>query len=84
MLTLVHRVIMGANTAGIYGAQIFRADDRPRYRRGFTIAIGVLAFGLILALVRYVDDRVRRRKAKTQGLESSGSESPIEDGERKG
>lgn len=54
---------MGANTAGIYGAQIFRADDRPRYRRGFSINIAVLTVGLSLAAVRYVDDLRSRRKA---------------------
>lgn len=53
---------MGANIAGIYGAQIFRADDRPRYRRGFSIGIAVLAVGLALALIRYIDDIWRRRR----------------------
>ena len=53
---------MGANIAGIYGAQIFRADDKPRYRRGFGIDIAVLAVGLFIATVRYVDDRLRRRR----------------------
>lgn len=53
---------MGANIAGIYGAQIFRADDKPKYRRGFSIGIGVLAFGVVVAAVRYVDDVVRRRR----------------------
>ncbi|RVX72962.1 hypothetical protein B0A52_03315 [Exophiala mesophila] len=55
-------VIMGANIAGIYGAQIFRSDDRPRYRRAFSVACAVLAFGLALAIVRYVDDIIRRRR----------------------
>lgn len=55
---------MGANIAGIYGAQIFRQDDRPRYRRGFSINIGVLAFGLALATVRFVDDWRRRKSSK--------------------
>lgn len=53
---------MGANIAGIYGAQIFRQDDRPRYRRAFSVACAVLAFGLALAIFRYVDDRLRRRR----------------------
>lgn len=53
---------MGANIAGIYGAQIFRQDDRPRYRRAFSINCAILAFGLSLALVRYVDDVLRRRR----------------------
>ncbi|KAL6249333.1 hypothetical protein RBB50_003186 [Rhinocladiella similis] len=55
-------VIMGANIAGIYGAQIFRSDDRPRYRRAFSVNCAVLAFGLVLAIGRYIDDVIRRRR----------------------
>lgn len=54
-------VIMGANIAGIYGAQIFRQDDKPKYRRAFSIACAVLAFGIALAIFRYLDDLRRRR-----------------------
>lgn len=61
---LMARVIMGANTAGIYGAQIFRNDDRPLYRRGFGINIGVLVVALTLATIRYIDDRRNRRRAQ--------------------
>lgn len=53
---------MGANIAGIYGAQIFRSDDRPRYRRAFSVNCAVLAFGLVLAIGRYIDDVIRRRR----------------------
>ncbi len=53
---------MGANIAGIYGAQIFRQDDRPRYRRGFSINIAVLTVGLSLAVARFLDDLLRRRR----------------------
>jgi hypothetical protein len=53
---------MGANIAGIYGAQIFREDDKPRYRRAFAIACAVLAVGLVLAIIRYLDDHIRRRR----------------------
>ncbi|KAH8704384.1 pantothenate transporter liz1 [Phaeosphaeriaceae sp. PMI808] len=66
-------VIMGANIAGIYGAQIFRQDDRPRYRRGFAVACAVLAVGLGLAIVRYVDNKIRLRR-KARNLEDSSSE----------
>jgi predicted MFS family arabinose efflux permease len=61
-------VIMGANIAGIYGAQIFRQDDSPLYRRGFGINIAVLAVGLALAIVRYVDDIIRRRRNRNQTI----------------
>ncbi|SPO01844.1 related to nicotinamide mononucleotide permease [Cephalotrichum gorgonifer] len=59
-------VIMGANIAGIYGAQIFRSDDKPRYRRGFSINIGVLTLGLTLAIIRYADDWIRRRRNRNR------------------
>jgi len=66
---------MGANIAGIYGAQIFRADDKPRYRRGFGIDIAVLAAGLFIATLRYLDDRLRRRRiAREVQLHESSSE----------
>ena len=59
---------MGANIAGIYGAQVFRADDRPRYRRAFTINLAILAFALLLAFGRMLDDlRTRRRKSRQVG-----------------
>lgn len=64
---------MGANIAGIYGAQIFRNDDRPRYRRAFAVACTVLAVGLLLAIFRFVEDRLRRRR-KARNLEDSSSE----------
>ncbi|KAF5018066.1 hypothetical protein F66182_9965 [Fusarium sp. NRRL 66182] len=54
-------VIMGANIAGIYGAQIFRSDDSPLYRRGFSINIGVLSLGLALAILRFFDDKIWRK-----------------------
>jgi hypothetical protein len=57
---------MGANIAGIYGAQIFRKDDSPLYRRGFSVAIAVLCFGLVLVAFRWIDDLRRRRKNKNQ------------------
>ena len=53
---------MGGNIAGIYGAQIFRQDDRPLYQRGFAVNISILVAGLLLAVVRFVDDFLRRRK----------------------
>lgn len=68
-------VIMGANIAGIYGAQIFRKDDSPLYRRGFSVAIAVLCFGLVLVFIRWLDDLRRRRKNKNnEQLEVAPSE----------
>lgn len=68
---------MGANIAGIYGAQIFRADDFPRYRRAFSIACAILAFGLIIAIVRYVDDMVKKRRKARQIGDVSSSDGDI-------
>lgn len=59
---------MGANIAGIYGAQIFRSDDKPLYRRGFGIGIAVLAVGLLLAVVRYLDGWLRKRRAARKAV----------------
>jgi hypothetical protein len=70
---------MGANTAGIYGAQIFRADDRPLYRRGFSINIAILAVAIGLAAVRFFDDLRRRRKQK--GLNELSEEASNEAGD---
>ena len=53
---------MGGNIAGIYGAQIFRRDDRPLYKRGFAVNIAILVVGLTLAVGRYIDDIIRRKK----------------------
>ncbi|KAK4220338.1 major facilitator superfamily domain-containing protein [Rhypophila decipiens] len=66
-------VIMGANIAGIYGAQIFRSEDKPLYLRGFSINLAILTTAIVLAIVRTVDDRIRRRFRKRN--EEAGSSS---------
>jgi hypothetical protein len=70
---------MNANIAGIYGAQIFRKDDKPLYRRGFSIACSVLSVGLTLAIARFVDTLLyRRRKAQqAEGDEGSDEENNV-------
>ena len=68
---------MGANIAGIYGAQIFRADDRPRYRRAFSIACAILAFGLVVAIIRYVDDKIKKRRKARQVDDVSSSDGDL-------
>ncbi|RVD88060.1 uncharacterized protein DFL_002258 [Arthrobotrys flagrans] len=67
-------IIMGANIAGIYGAQIFRSDDRPKYRRGFATGAAILAVAIALSTIRYVDDLIRRRKAANQEIGGAGSD----------
>lgn len=72
---------MGANIAGIYGAQIFRQDDRPRYRRAFSVACAILAFGLGLAIIRYIDDIWHRRRnaRKDSNIPSSENDNTSQD-----
>lgn len=75
---------MGANIAGIYGAQIFRADDKPMYRRGFSINIAVLTVGAFLAVVRYVDDIWRRRKIAKQVQDDFSDQTSQDEEKRRG
>jgi hypothetical protein len=67
---------MGANIAGIYGAQIFRSEDKPLYLVGFAIGIGIISTAITLAIIRLIDDIIKRRRAKnTIEIEpESGSE----------
>jgi hypothetical protein len=58
------RIIMSANIGAIYGAQIFQADDKPRYRRAFATNIGLLAAALALASARYIWEKYRVKKNK--------------------
>jgi hypothetical protein len=77
---------MGGNLAGIYGAQIFRQDDRPRYRRAFVIGLSILAGGILLSTIRYIDDKVLRRKGKNpNGTDkvTGDSNTGSEDGEER-
>ena len=81
---------MGANCAGIYGAQLFRQDDRPRYRRGFTVNICILALGLGLAVIRYIDDRVRKVRKRRGGdtiereATDSDNDNPVQESDKIG
>jgi hypothetical protein len=44
--------IMGANVAGIVGAQIFRSDDSPPfYPRGWTVILSLVATAVVATLV---------------------------------
>ncbi|KAK8088139.1 MFS transporter [Apiospora hydei] len=76
---------MGANIARIYGAQIFRKDDRPLYRGGFSVAIAVLCVGFVIALGRWIDDKRKQRKNKNQleGASSSSRDSNADAGAEK-
>lgn len=70
---------MGANIAGIYGAQIFREDDEPRYRRAFAVGIAIVALAICLAVTRFVDDFTRRRRKAGMGQSETGSDPAQQD-----
>lgn len=67
-------MITGANLAGVYGAQLYRSDDRPRYKRAFAVSLAVIAAGLTFAIVRLVDEKlVRGRKRREEDSTSDES-----------
>ncbi|PKS05148.1 hypothetical protein jhhlp_008515 [Lomentospora prolificans] len=59
-------IIMSANIAAIYGAQIFQADDKPLYRRAFSLNIGLLALAMLLAAARYGHEQWQRYRKRTE------------------
>ena len=61
-------IIMSANIGAIYGAQLFQSDDKPLYRRGFSVNIGLLAFGLLLVTLRQVDQVLRTRRKRRSAV----------------
>lgn len=69
---------MGANMAGIYGAQIFRSDDAPRYRRAFVIGIVVLAVGTAAATIREMDEILPSVLLKVRGILPSSISSRLD------
>ncbi|KAI7784942.1 alternative sulfate transporter [Diaporthe eres] len=61
-------MVMAGNIAGIYGAQIFREEDNPLYRRGFNIGIAILATSCFLAIIRYIDSKLVILRQNREGL----------------
>ena len=56
--------IMGANLAGIIGAQLFRQEDRPYYPKGWMAILILITFALVasgLANLQYI---ILNRKGK--------------------
>ncbi|KAK3694525.1 major facilitator superfamily domain-containing protein [Podospora appendiculata] len=57
--------IMAANLAGVIGGQMFQAEDAPLYKTGWAAIVGLVAVGLLSAIVanlQYVF--LNRRQAK--------------------
>ncbi|PNH76412.1 hypothetical protein VD0001_g1105 [Verticillium dahliae] len=46
--------IMAANCSGIIGKQLFRSEDAPLYRTGFSVIAGLSAAALVLSIVANV------------------------------
>ena len=74
------RVIMGANIGGIYGAQLFRSDDKPHYFRAFSVACAIIAFGVLCAVCRFVIGDVMLRRRMRQLHEAGGALSTSDEG----
>lgn len=66
---------MAANMAGIYAAQLFRSDDKPRYHRALTVDAVILAVSLITAISLALYYRYKNKK-DAQGEEPTGAVSP--------
>ena len=67
--------IMAANCAGIVGGQLFRADDKPFYHRGWTIAVAFMAFSVAVVsvlLALYAVANKRLIKAMDTTMEDDG------------
>ncbi|KAI1853753.1 hypothetical protein JX266_001737 [Neoarthrinium moseri] len=47
-------VVMSANAAGIAGSQIFRTEDAPQYRKGFTVCLALSAVVVVQIIVQSV------------------------------
>lgn len=63
--------------AGIYGAQLYRSDDEPRYRRAFSICIAAITLGVMLAVIRKVDEiLIRRRNGGRLETDSTAEREP--------
>ncbi|EEY21879.1 alternative sulfate transporter [Verticillium alfalfae VaMs.102] len=74
--------IMSANVAGLIGAQLFRADDRPFYHRGWTIAVVFMALSVacVLLLIALYHRANKKYFGKVQSSEAGSEEArPIGD-----
>jgi hypothetical protein len=67
-------IIMAANMAGIYANQLFRADDKPRYRRGLSVnvalLVGALGFAVFQGLFIWHKKKRAQRQEETRGIVS--------------
>lgn len=59
--------IMSANCSGIVGSQLFQQEDKPLYRVGWTVAVALVPFSLLLSLWANVQYRLFNRRLAKQG-----------------
>lgn len=76
-------LIMTANSAGIAGAQVFQAHDKPLYRTGFTVILAMGSLGLAAALVAnaqyfWLNKRLDRKEIAEQSIGEQGSNGETE------
>ena len=60
------RIIMIANIGALYGAQIFQAQDAPRYYTAFSVCLGIIGAALVLSATRYGYDVYQKRKHRRE------------------
>jgi hypothetical protein len=53
---------MSANTGALIGSQLLRGDDAPLYRRGFRVCVGMMSFGLAVAIAQHLQYRLTNRR----------------------
>ncbi|CAH0023578.1 unnamed protein product [Clonostachys rhizophaga] len=62
--------IMSANCAGIVGGQLFRSEDKPLYRNGWTVIVCLsaasVAFALVANAVYYLGNQRKLRRSGTR------------------
>ncbi|KAL8842520.1 MAG: hypothetical protein Q9170_000474 [Blastenia crenularia] len=66
-------IIISANLAGVYGAQIFRQDDAPKYYRAWKTTTSILAFGVVIGIFTnvayYLLNRQAAKKEQKEGIQ---------------
>ncbi|KAF2139309.1 uncharacterized protein K452DRAFT_352577 [Aplosporella prunicola CBS 121167] len=56
--------IMAANCAAIIGSQLFQAEDKPLYRKGWSAIVGLTSAGLVFATLANAQYRLLNKRMK--------------------
>ena len=59
--------IMSANTAGIIGSQLFRSQDAPLYRGGWTAILSLVSVSLVMSIAANVQYYMLNEKHRAVG-----------------